>query len=114
MQTFWQANASKCNICCTWDLVITQFNLNGNRVYSQQQILYIRWLRASGVVLAGEKVQRQLSKELLGTDLVEEPAPMSFSLLSGGEELRVAPLVYVPDLEEKVIQLLEQNADRYI
>ena len=63
----------------------------------------IRWLKASGVVLAGEKVQRQLSKQLLGTNLVAEPAPMSFFMPSGGEELRAAPLV----------QLLDQNAESY-
>lgn len=41
---------------------------------------YTRWLKASGVVLAGEKAQREISKELLGADLVAEPAPLSFHL----------------------------------
>lgn len=63
-------------------------------------------------MLAGEKAQRELSKELLGADLVAEPAPMSFHLPSGGEELRAAPLVCVPDLIGKVVQLLEQNREK--
>ena len=65
-------------------------------------------------MLAGERGQRQLSKQLLGTNLVAESASMSFSLPSGGEELRATPLFNVPDLVGKVIELLEQNAKRYI
>ena len=49
-----------------------------------------------------------------GADLAAEPAPMTFPLSSGGEELRVSALVYVPDLIGKVIQLLEQNMERYM
>ena len=45
--------------------------------------------------------------------LVAEPAPMSFALSSGGEEIRGAPLVCIADLMGKVIQLLEQNMERY-
>ena len=58
------------------------------------------------------KAQRLLSKQLLGTELVAEPAPMSFHLPSGGKELRGAPLVCVPDLTGKVVQLLEQNMEK--
>eukprot|EP00731_Ephydatia_muelleri_P034946 Em0087g15a len=38
-----------------------------------------------------------------------ELAPFSFSLLSGGEEFRGAPLVFIPDLILKVVELLEEN-----
>jgi hypothetical protein len=72
-----------------------------------------RYLRASGVVLAGKKRQRDLAKELVG-DITSEPVPMSFSLPSGGEELRAAPFAYSPNLNEKVIQILERNAERYV
>ena len=37
---------------------------------------------------------------------------MTFSLPSGGEELLTAPYAYSPKLKEKVVQILEQNAER--
>ena len=38
---------------------------------------------------------RVRAKELVGDHLVAERAPFSFSLKEGGEEIRVAPYVYV-------------------
>ena len=57
--------------------------------------------------------KRALSKELVGSNLASEAALFSFPMESCGEELRPAPLVYVPDLSGKIFQLLEQN-DRYL
>ena len=36
-------------------------------------------------------------------------APFSFPLPHGGEDLRPAPLVYVPDLVKQIFHLLDQN-----
>ena len=63
--------------------------------------------------VASERKPRALSKELVGSNLSSEAALFSCTLESCGEELRPAPLVYVPDLSGKIFQLLEQN-DRYL
>ena len=54
-----------------------------------------------------------MAKEQVGDNLEAETAPFSFSIPSGGEELRVAAHVFIPNLVEKVVQLLEQN-EKYI
>ena len=74
---------------------------------------WIRWMKAWGVSIASERKQRALSKELVGNNLASEAALFSFPMENCGEELRPAPLVYVPDLSGKIVQLLEQN-DRYL
>ena len=68
-----------------------------------------RWLKACGVHLASENHLRDVSKRQLGTNLAGEAAPFSFAVRSGGEDLRPAPFVFIPDLIAKVVQLLEQN-----
>ena len=72
-----------------------------------------RWLTSSGVSLSSERKQRTLAKEQVGENLDAETAPFSFTLASGGEELRVAAHVFLPHLVEKVVQLLEQN-EKYL
>ena len=69
----------------------------------------IRWLRSSGISLSSERKQRILAKEQVGDNLDTEIAPFSFSLTGGGEEIRAAAHAFIPNLVEKVIQLLEQN-----
>lgn len=59
-----------------------------------------------------EARQRSISQELVGSNLHSEAAAFTFSLDGGGEEIRKAPIVYVPNLVAKVKQLLDQN-DRY-
>ena len=59
--------------------------------------------------LASEKKQRKLAQEQLGDNLVTKTAPFSFKLPGGGEELRGAVHVYIPNLVEKITKLLEQN-----
>ena len=60
-----------------------------------------RWLKMSGIAVAGEKRQQSLAKELVGENIAAEPVAMSFSLPSGGEELRS------PDLKAKITQILD-------
>ena len=52
---------------------------------------------------------RHISSHIVGDNLKGEIAPFSFPLLSGGEEIKGAPLVYIPHLVEKVVQLLDGN-----
>ena len=68
-----------------------------------------RWLKSSGVSLSSEKKQRKVANEQVGDNLKAETAPFSFNLTSGGEELRAAAHVFIPNLVQKVVQLLEQN-----
>ncbi|KAL5470750.1 hypothetical protein EMCRGX_G028763 [Ephydatia muelleri] len=68
-----------------------------------------RWLKASGVSLAGEQRMRNICRQIVGDNLKGEMALFSFPHPSGGEELRGAPLVYIPDLVQKVVDLLEEN-----
>ena len=46
---------------------------------------------------------------MVGTNLSSEALPLSFPLKRGGEEMRPAALCYVPDLGQKMFQLLDQN-----
>lgn len=48
---------------------------------------------------------------LVGDNLSAEAAPISHNCTTGGIEIRPSPFVYVVDLWEKVVQLLEANAD---
>ena len=68
-----------------------------------------RWLKASGISLAGEERMRHISSQIVGENLKGEIAPFSFPLPSGGEEIKGAPLVYIPHLVDKVVQLLDGN-----
>ena len=52
---------------------------------------------------------RHASRKAVGENLKGELAPFSFLLPSGGEEFRGAPLVFIPDLILKVVELLEEN-----
>eukprot|EP00731_Ephydatia_muelleri_P003359 Em0001g3359a len=67
------------------------------------------WLKASGVSISCEEKMRQIARGLLGENLQGEVTPLSFCLSSGGEEIRGAPLVFMPDLNQKVIQMLDDN-----
>ena len=70
---------------------------------------YFRWLKSSGICLAGEERMCHISSQIVGDNLKGEIAPFSFPIPSGGEEIKGAPLVYVPQLVDKVVQLLEGN-----
>ena len=52
---------------------------------------------------------RHICRQIVGDNLKGEMVLFSFPLPSGGEELRGAPLVYIPDLVKKVVDLLEEN-----
>ena len=58
-----------------------------------------------GISLSSVRKQRKIAKEQIG-DI--ETAPFSFKLTGGGEEIRVAAHAFIPNLVEKVIQLLKK------
>ena len=62
-----------------------------------------------GIQVASEKKMRTRASELTDNPLNSEMALFSFPLHSGGEELRPAPIVYIPHLKNKVFELLEKN-----
>ena len=73
-----------------------------------------RWLKEWKINLASEAKERVLAKKLVGPNLKAEMVAFSFSLDGGAaEEVRMAPLAYIPDLIGKVKQLLEQS-DKYV
>ena len=60
-------------------------------------------------MIGGERKMRRVAQAVVGTNLALEALPFSFPLKQGGKEMHPAGLCYVPDLGEKVFQLLEQN-----
>ena len=68
-----------------------------------------RWLKSSGISLAGEERMHHISSQIVGDNLKGEIAPFSFTIPSGGEKIKGAPLVFIPHLVDKVVQLLDGN-----
>ncbi len=66
-------------------------------------------MQAWNITLGSEYKVRSLARDLVGPNLASELVAFTFTLDGGGEEVRKAPMAYVPELPAKVIQLLEQN-----
>ena len=66
-------------------------------------------MKAQGVKIASESSMRILSDEVISGNLAGEEVPLS-QPLRFGVDLRLSPLVYIPDLISKIITLLEENA----
>lgn len=64
--------------------------------------------------IASEKVMRKRASEVIGDCVVVEKVALTFPLKDGhrGEEVKLRPYGYIPDLWAKVVQLLEEN-ERY-
>lgn len=71
--------------------------------------LHHRWMSGWNIQLGSERRMRSLANELIGSNLASEMVAFTYSLAEGREELCKAPMAYVPDLTEKVRQLLDQN-----
>lgn len=80
-----------------------------NIINRSKPAFLIRLLKESGVSLASEVSMRKITDEMTGDNLEGEVAPFSFNMPTGGEEIRGAPLVYVPNLIQKIIQTLEEQ-----
>jgi len=66
-----------------------------------------------GVGIASEQKMRLKAAELVGNNLGAELTPFSFPHKDGSEEILNAPHAYVPNLWEKVKDLLDQNSTGY-
>lgn len=64
-------------------------------------------MKAWNISLSTESKVRSLARSLVGPNLASELVPFTFALDGGGEEVRKAP--YIPDIQAKVKQLLDQN-----
>ena len=52
---------------------------------------------------------RKRAAEILGDNLIVEKVALTFSLKEGGEEVKLRPYGYIPDLWSQIVQLLEEN-----
>ena len=68
-----------------------------------------RWFKACNVTIASEKVLRKRAAEIIGENIAVEKVPLTFTLKEGGEEVRLRPYGYIPDIWSKIVQLLEDN-----
>ena len=105
-----EALAIKAGLALPWNKL--RFLRRYVTTYSKCTVLThwcFRWLKASGISLAGEERMRHISSQIVGENLKGEIAPFSFPLPSGGEEIKGAPLVYIPHLVDKVVQLIDGN-----
>ena len=66
-------------------------------------------LKASNVSLACVERMHHVSKKIVRDNIQGKLTPFSFTLTSSGEELQAAPLVFIPNLIQKVIQLLDES-----
>ena len=64
-----------------------------------------------GVSIASEKSKRKEACALIGDNLKAELAPFSFKHKDGGEVIKQAAIAYIPDLWQKICDLLDQNSD---
>ena len=64
-----------------------------------------------GISIAPEGKMRSEAKELVGDNIRAEMVPFSFTHKDGGEEIESAAMAYIPNLWEKIKDLLEQNND---
>ena len=71
-----------------------------------------RWLKKWGLTMASEKRQRELAQQWSPDCVQAEYVPFSFRLSNGGEEMRPAPFAYIPDIWNRLIQLLD-DMNRY-
>ena len=64
---------------------------------------------AWNISVASEAKEHALAKVLVGPNLDAEAVVFTFPSSGGGEQIRKAPMAFVPDLVAKVRQLLDQN-----
>lgn len=73
----------------------------------------LRWFNECKVNIASERLMRKRAAEVVGDCVVVEKVALTFPVKDGGgEEVRLRPFGYIPDLWSRIVQLLEQN-ERY-
>ena len=60
------------------------------------------------VHIVGERKQRELAKQIIGENVAAEKGAFTFPGEKGGEVIREAPFVYVPNLIRKVSDVVLQ------
>ena len=75
-------------------------------------MLLHRWLGKWGLKLSGEVRMRNIAKQICTDNITSENALFTFPI-QGGEELRAQPMVYVPNVCEKITSLLDEHS-RYV
>ncbi len=80
-------------------------------VYIIKIIKYVqyRWFKSLNITIPGEKQQRTMASSIVGENLIAERGAFSFTRDNGGEEIRAAPFVYVPNLIAKVADIINQH-----
>lgn len=71
--------------------------------------LLIRWLQKFKIHLSSEKRQRSLASNIVGEAIQGENGAFICSKEGGGNEIKEVPFVYVPNLVQKVADLLAHN-----
>ena len=66
-------------------------------------------MKSWGVSIASEKKIRVEAKELAGDNLRAELTPLTFNCNDGSEEVREAPMAYIPCLWESIQNTLDLN-----
>lgn len=52
---------------------------------------------------------RKRAAEMIGDNLIVEKVALTFTAKDGGEEVKLRPYAYIPDLWSQIEQLLEDN-----
>ena len=66
-----------------------------------------------GISIAAEGKMRQEARELVGDEVSAELVQFSFSHKDGGEVIKPAAMAYIPNVWEKIKDLLEKNDDKH-
>ena len=70
---------------------------------------HFRWLKTLHISVGSEVKQRALAKDILGDNLVAEMGAFTFRRDGGGEDIKEAPFVYVPNLIKRAVDLIEEH-----
>lgn len=67
-------------------------------------------MKSLHIDVGSEAKQRALAKEIVGDNIVAEMGAFTFRLDGGGDEIREAPFVYVPNLIRRASDLIQQHS----
>lgn len=59
--------------------------------------------------LASEGAMREMTRENMNLDIEVENVPMSFPQLDSGNDVKLAPLVQITDLQEAICSTLDKH-----
>lgn len=107
-----QGLAMKADLAIPWNKlrIIRRYTIiHNNKITNNIHVYDNRWLTTWNVQISSERSLRKRSKAVTSDNLKSEVAPLTFSLKSGREEIRGAPLVFIPSLNEKLFQLLDKR-----